>query len=386
MRRDIIIYYLFCFFVGFYLANGTTVLFERVLGFSYSQVFILGAVYMLMFILFEVPSGAFADLVGRKKSVAIGCFVLTLGAVASGLSQNFLQLFLSFFLWALGFFFISGADEAMLYDRLQDEKLYTKTLSRGRLLFLVGTALAGVVGPMLFAIHFRYPYLFSSLPFLLGGMSVLFFNEASQPKRAFTIKEHLNQITTGFKQVRSNRYIVWSIGVMALTFAIWYNLTNSYQPFLMERGFVIRQFSFILPALFLGEALGGIFAPKLMQDVGEQRIFNLGLLLFGLSVGVAGILTGKISFAPLLFYAFLLGMLRLLVSIYSNRHIESSHRATIISVQGMVATVSAALTLFLFGFLTDRLGLSNLFMILGGLGLALGTMFLIFRPREPVVS
>src|SRR3989344_9619325 len=108
LRKDIIFYYLFSCLLGFYSANGTTVLFERVLGFSYSRIFILAAVYMLMFILFEIPSGAFADLLGRKKSIALGCLLLTLGAITSGLSNNFWQLFLSFFLWAAGFSCISG--------------------------------------------------------------------------------------------------------------------------------------------------------------------------------------------------------------------------------------------------------------------------------------
>src|SRR3989344_4268428 len=99
IKKDIIIYYIFCFCLGFYIANGTTVLFELALNFSFQQVFIVAAFYMLMFILFEVPSGAFADLVGRKKSVVMGCLILTTGALASGFSNSFWQLFSSFFLW-----------------------------------------------------------------------------------------------------------------------------------------------------------------------------------------------------------------------------------------------------------------------------------------------
>src|SRR3989344_728623 len=145
MKRDIFIYYIFSFFLGTYIANGTTVLFERVLEFSYSQIFTLGAVYMLMFILFEVPSGAFADLVGRKRSVALGCLLLVLGALATGMSTNFAQVTASFLLWAAGFSCISGAGEALLYDRLNDEKRYGKVLGTSMLLGLFGTILAGII-------------------------------------------------------------------------------------------------------------------------------------------------------------------------------------------------------------------------------------------------
>src|SRR5277367_2694586 len=110
-KKNLIIFYFYSFFSGFYIANGTTVLFERVLGFSYSRVFTLGAVYMLMFVLFNVPAGALADIIGRKKTLILGSSVLVLASVATGISKNFTEVFFSFFLWSLGFSLITGADE-----------------------------------------------------------------------------------------------------------------------------------------------------------------------------------------------------------------------------------------------------------------------------------
>lgn len=381
MKKDIIIYYSFSFLLGFYIANGTTVLFKRVLGFSYQQIFIVGAIYMLMFILFEVPSGAFADLLGRRKSVAFGCFVLTLGAIATGLSQSFWQVFASFFLWALGFSFISGADEALLYDRLSDQNVYPKILSRSRFFFLGATALAGILGPYLFSLNFRYPYLFSSIPFLAGGFAILFFQE-TRGKKSFTLTEHWNQVKEGFGFVRGNKFVLWAMGLMALTFAVWYNLLNSYQPFLQDVGFTLRAFSIILPVLFLGEALGGMLGAKLLETLGEGKIFTLGLLTFGFSVGLIGVIDNKYSLIFLYLYSFLLGVLRLVISTYSNKHIEAGHRATVISVQGMISTIAAASTLFLFGFLTDRIGLRSLLMLLGGIVLLVSLALLLFKPQE----
>lgn len=381
MKKDIIIYYLFSFLLGFYIANGTTVLFERVLGFSYQQIFMIGGAYMLMFILFEVPSGAFADLLGRKKSIALGCFIIALGALATGISTTFWQVFASFFLWALGFSFISGADQALLYDRISDHKIYTRVLGHSKFFFLGATALAGILGPYLFSLNFRYPYLFSALPFLGGSLAILFFQEARE-KHEFTLKKHWEQIKEGVSFTKNNKYILWSMGLLALTFAVWYNLFNSYQPFLIDVGFTIRAFSLILPAIFLCEALGGMIAAKLLDTLGESRVFVFGLLMFGLSVGAAGLLNNQLSLAFLLLYCLLLGVLRTVLSGYANHHIESSHRATVISVQSMVATVAAALSLFLFGFLTDRLGISQLFVILGVITLVCSVALLLVRPRE----
>ena len=381
IKKDIIIYYIFCFCLGFYIANGTTVLFELALNFSFQQVFIVAAFYMLMFILFEVPSGAFADLVGRKKSVVMGCLILTTGALASGFSNSFWQLFSSFFLWALGFSFISGASEALLYDRLRDEKVYTRVLGRSRFVSLSATALAGVVGPMLFAANFRYPYLFSAIPFFAGGLALLFFQE-EHPRGSFTIREHFDQMKSGARFAFQNRFVLWAMGVLALTFAVWYNLSNSYQPFLQDIGFTIKAFSFILPAIFVCEALGHFFADKILRRFGENFVFAFGLLAFALSVVVAGFFGIKLSLIFLLIYSFLLGVLQTTTSTYANRHIDSSRRATVMSVQSMAATFCAALSLFLFGFLTDRIGIFNLFILLGSLAAVITISLLIFKPRE----
>ena len=381
MKKDIFIYYIFNFLLGFYIANGTTVLFARTLGFSYQQVFILGAIYMLMFIFFEVPSGAFADLLGRKKSVALGCVIVALGALATGASQTFWQVFASLVPWALGFSFISGADQALLYDRISDSKIYIQILGRSKFFFLSATALAGILGPFLFGINFRYPYLFSAIPFFGGGLAILFFQEARE-KHVFTLRKHWEQIKEGVRFTKNNQYILWSMGLLALTFAVWYNLFNSYQPFLMDVGFTLRAFSFILPAIFLCEALGGMIAAKLLEFLGENKIFILGLLLFGAAVGAAGVFNNKLSLIFLLLYCVLLGILRTSLSGYANRHIESSHRATVVSVQSMAATLAAALSLFLFGFLTDRLGISQLFIVLGIVTLVCSFVLLLFRPRE----
>lgn len=380
--RDVISFYLFSFLIGFYIANGTTVLFARQLGLSFSQVFNLGAVYMLMFILFEVPSGAVADMVGRKKSVILGCLVLVLAAVASGLSQNFLHLFLSFFLWAAGFSFISGADEALLFDKLQNPETYAKVLGKAHFFSLSGMALAGILGPFLFSINFRFPYLFSAIPFFLGALAILSFPEDRKPSGKFSFANHWQQIKTGISVARRNKYVLWAAAILSLVFAVWYNLSNSYQPFLQEIGFSIKAFSVILPILFIMEALGGSLSGKIYNLWGERSAFAASIVGIAVAVGAAGFLHNKAALALLFFYALCLGIIRPMISTYANKHIASENRATVISAQAMMATIASALSLFLFGFLTDWAGVANLFMVLGGLVLVIGLVLLAIKPRD----
>jgi MFS family permease len=382
LRRDVWLYYAFSFLTGFYIATGTTVLFERRLGLSYAQIFTLDAIYMLMFILFEMPSGALADLIGRKKTILAGLSILILAAFATGNAQNFIHLFLSFFVWAVGFSLISGSSEALLYDSLGNEKLFHRISGRALSFSIIGLALAGIVGPLLFARHFRLPYLSSALPFAAALLVMTFYRETTSPARKrFSVANQIKQIREGASIALRNRFILWSTGAMALVFAMSYTFTSSYQPYLTEIGFRVEQFAFILPLMFLSEALGGAWSEKITARIGEGAAFWINILLLGVSLLALGILASKLLVPLLLVYGFLQGFLRPLVSTYANRYIDADHRATIISVQVMISTITASILLFSFGFLTDRIGVVALAGLIGALVLIAGIPLLMLRPQ-----
>ncbi len=382
-RRNAVLYYAYSFLVGFYIATGTTVLFERRLGLSFAQIFTLDAIYMLMFILFEIPSGALADLIGRKKTLLAGLATLVLAAFATGSAQNFTHLFLSFFVWAIGFSLISGSSEALIYDSLRNEKRFHQVSGRALSFSVAGLALAGSVGPLLFSRNFRMPYFASALPFGAAFLAMLFYRETAGANGAsgFSARQHVLQIREGTRTAIGNRFILWSTGAMALVFAVSYTFTSLYQPYLVQVGFSVPQFAYILPLMFITEAVGGAWSEQITSRLGERLAFWINFLLLGASLLIMGLLASKFVVPLLLVYGFLQGVLRPLVSTYANRHIEAAHRATIISVQVMMSTVVASALLFVFGFLTDRIGVIALTGVIGGLVLAAGIPLLLLRPR-----
>jgi MFS family permease len=383
-RRNVLLYYAFSFLVGFYIATGTTVLFEQQLGLSYAQIFTLDAIYMLMFILFEVPSGALADLLGRKRTMLAGLAALIVAAIATGNAQNFIHLFLSSLVWALGFSLISGSSEALIYDSLKDERLFHRISGRALSCSIIGLALAAVVGPLLFARHFRLPYLFSALPFAAAFVVMIAYREtAPAAKEPFSARNYARQIRTGASKAFASRFVLWSMGALAIVFAVSYTFTSSYQPYLIQVGFSVTQFAFILPLMFLSEALGGAWSERITSRLSETAAFWVNVLALGTSLVALGLLASKLVVPILIVYGFLQGVLRPLASTYANRYIESEHRATVVSVQTMISTVVASALLFAFGFLTDRIGVIALAGVLGALVLVAGTALLLAKPKAP---
>jgi MFS family permease len=381
-RRNIFLYYAFSFLVGFYIATGTTVLFEQRLGLSYAQIFTLDAIYMLMFVFFEVPSGALADLLGRKKTILAGLATLIVAAVATGNAQNFLHLFLSSLIWTLGFSLISGSSEALLYDSLKDEKLFHRVTGRALSFSIIGLALAGALGPLLFAQNFRLPYLSSTLPFGAALLIMLFYREAEAKRQPFSAGNYVRQIREGARRAFASRFVLWSMGALAIVFAVSYTFTSAYQPYLIQIGFSVTQFAFILPLMFVSEAFGGAWSERTTARLGETVAFWANILALGVSLLALGFVASKAAVPILVVYGFLQGFLRPLVSTYANRYIESEHRATVISVQVMVSTVAASALLFIFGFVTDRIGVIALAGVLGALVLIAGVALLLAKPNE----
>jgi MFS family permease len=175
--------------------------------------------------------------------------------------------------------------------------------------------------------------------------------------------------------------VLWSTGALAMVFAVSYTFTSLYQPYLVQVGFTVAQFAYILPLMFVTEALGGTWSEKITSRLGERLAFWINILLLGASLLIMGILASKFVVPLLLAYGFVQGLLRPLLSTYANRHIEAAHRATIISVQVMMSTVVASALLFVFGFLTDRIGVIALTGLIGGLVLAAGIPLLLLRPK-----
>src|SRR3989344_3480522 len=224
-------------------------------------------------------------------------------------------------------------------------------------------------------------YFGSAIPFALAAVAVGFFQENYREHKGFTFTNHFEQIKAGVKISISNKFILWSTGILALVFAISYTFSNTYQPYLVGIGFPVAQFSYILPVMFVVQAVGGWSFGKLLRFF-ERKLFWFAMLGIALSVSALGFFPMKTALALIFVFMFMEGVARPLVSNYANRYIDSANRATVISVQSMIGSMTAAAMLFLIGFLTDRIGVYSVLIALGAFVLMAGVVLLIFRPKN----
>jgi MFS family permease len=94
------------------------VLFYKENGLNVTQVFILQSVYSLSIVLLEIPSGYFADVLGRKNTISLGAILGFVGYAIYSVTSGFWGFFIAEVLLGFGQSMISGADSALLYDSL----------------------------------------------------------------------------------------------------------------------------------------------------------------------------------------------------------------------------------------------------------------------------
>ncbi|WP_234589189.1 MFS transporter, partial [Micromonospora sp. MH99] len=124
-------------------------------GLSVGQISSLFVIWSAAGILFEVPSGAWADVVSRRLLLCLAPLVTAAGYALWVLLPSYPAFAVGFLLWGAGGALVSGALEALVWtelDRLGAVGRYARVLGRARTAGVLGVVVTGVLaGPVLAA-------------------------------------------------------------------------------------------------------------------------------------------------------------------------------------------------------------------------------------------
>ena len=146
MNRDIYKYYLYSALSNFLFFLPIIYIFFKNSGLTFTQIFLTEAIFSIAVVLFEVPTGALADYIGRKKSVLVGILMWILSCFVFFIGHGFIAFSIANVFCALGVAFMSGADMALFYEILRKqnkENDYTNINKNNRILTL---GLVGYIG------------------------------------------------------------------------------------------------------------------------------------------------------------------------------------------------------------------------------------------------
>jgi len=88
---------------------------------NYAGIGIIETVLIVTATLTEIPTGAIADVFGKKKTLIVAFLLEMIGAFIMAYAMNFNQLVLSVFIMCVGGSFYSGTLDALVYDSLKQD-------------------------------------------------------------------------------------------------------------------------------------------------------------------------------------------------------------------------------------------------------------------------
>lgn len=345
------------FVVPFYSQNG----------YGMKEVLLLQGIYSVTIVVLEIPSGYFADVLGRKKTLIIGAFMGFVGFLTYSLSGGIWGFLLAEIILGIGQSLISGADSALLYDSLLDmkkEKEYIKYEGRITSLGNIAEAVAGIVGGLLAGLALRAPYIGQTGVAFLAIPAALTLVEPIRHKTMEIIKfrdifKIVKYSLWENKMLLRNIYFSALIGTATLTMA-WFA-----QPIFQRMELPIEWFGFLWSALNLTVGFAAALAHRIESRMGEIRSILLIGILIPLGYLFAGPIHGYFALVVLFMFYIIRGFATPVLKDYVNRMADSARRATILSVRNFIIRLNFAFVGPFLGWYTDKFTLQQALILAG---------------------
>ncbi len=342
---------------------------QRVSGMSLSEVYFMESVVILLQLLLEVPSGALADLIGKKRTIVIGSFLLFADTVVFSLASNRLMIWSADILWSIGFALCSGADSAFLYDTLlsaRREKEFNKIHGKANSLRLAAIAICSLGVGFLAEVHIRLPILVC-LPFLLVSFgAVLCFVEPVR-LNMYGAREHLELMKKGIVFVATHKRVLWVVAFAVMITGVSKLWFFTYNPYFELVELPLGHFGvmfFFMNVIASGSSKWGW---QVERAVGRLGVIVLMIFCVSFPIIFMGVKVFQAAVLMTLFQNVARGYFNPFSLQFLNEHLNSESRATVISVKSAIVGGVEFLGLAFFGVL---LGLFPLPLCLVGLGTA----------------
>ncbi|CAL9576877.1 hypothetical protein SUDANB6_04984 [Streptomyces sp. enrichment culture] len=313
-------------------------------GLSVWQISSLFALWSATGVLLEVPSGAWADAVSRRRLLWLDPLLTAAGFALWVFVPAYGTFALGFVLWGAGGALGSGALQALVYDeldRLGAAGRYAGVMGRARTAGLVAVVAAmGLAGPVLAWGGYTAVGAASVLVCLLTAATATRFPEHRRPVAGSD--GWTGALRAGLAEARADRSVRGALLLVPAVSAVW-GVLDEYTPLLVrETGVAPGTVPWLLLVIWAGAMAGGLLA-------GAAERLGTGGFAVLLAIAAPALAGGGAAGTPagLLLVALAFGGFQLVTVLADARlqqRIDATGRATLTSVAGLgteLATITA---------------------------------------------
>jgi len=368
-----------------------TVFWKDHIGLSLSEILLVNVFFSSANLLMEYPSGYVSDRLGYRLSLVIACCFGICGYVAYLFAASFWQVIGAELLLGVCYAFISGSDNALLYESLRASgrsELYTRADGRMASFAQIGEAGGALCAGLMYVTNPLLPFI-AQIGVWTTALLVALSLKEPEAENGPHITSHISEA------LRISRYALTEKKVIRATmcFGLLLGLSSFYpvwlvQPFMQECGVPLAWFGPIWAGANLTVAFCAYNSHRLLDRFGLERIV---LIFIGLVVCAYLGLGFTSMVGSFLFYYLLTAMRGLqgpitrgLLQERATRHM----RASILSLHNLLFRLGYVLTGPAIGWISDHRGIQTAFLALAGafallLPLAART-FLKHQHQDPV--
>jgi len=398
LRRYYAVWGMYSFAGGFLF--GVYPLFLRARGLTQFQINSVLATYFIVLFLTDVPTGAFADALGRRRSCVLGATLRVIAFTMYFFAHHYYAFLLAESIDGIGTTFGNGAIDAWGVDALDDaghvgskDRLFSR-LSQLQTMFFMASS---IIGAYVADIDIAYPWLLGASGYLCCGV-VAWFMMRDTRSHAVAIKlsampaQVAERVSSGLKSGFSARNVLMLSTAGAIAFAAWAPYWVEW-PIVFDSSFNVGIWiiGWIYCALALARMIGAEVVSRMYSDetiranrvVGMVIMTGAGLSIAGLCGGMPWLMLGCLFAMNLSF-----GALQPLLQSWFNEQIESDQRATLLSFNSTFQTAGGSMGLLANGRIADAYGIPLAWQLAGLLSMCAAPIYWMLRPRteEAVIA
>jgi len=347
--------------------------------------------YFVVLFLTDVPTGAFADALGRRRSFVLGAALRACAFVVYFFARHYWVFLLAESIDGVGTTFGNGAIDAWGVDALDVagyDGLKDRLFSRISQLTTVGFMISAIGGSYIADINIAWPWLCGAAGYVISagiGYSLM----AGEARHSAHVDLRAlprmisRRVIDGFRAGFDSRTVLMLSAAGAVQVAAW-------SPYWLEWPLLFNQsygvgiwiIGWIYCALSAGRMLGAEIVSRSRPDQ-SARAGRVAALVGAASVmlAVAGMLQHRPNVVLIILFVMNIfsGATQPLLQSWFNEQVESEQRATLLSFNSTFATMGGSIGLIINGYIADRAGLPAAWQFAGMLSMLAIPCYLALR-------
>ncbi len=359
-----------------------TLFWKDQIGMSLTDIMILQAMFGLSVVLFQFPSGYFADRVGYRASLLVGGALLLAGWLVYTRGASFWAIAVAETVLGAASAFMSGADRALLWVSLETagrRGQYTRWDGAARAVSQTAEAMSAAAGGWLYAMGPRWPFWLqvpsAALAFVIATMlretpRLPSADPRSHARRAlhilgFTLWHH--------RRLRAALALNVALGLSTFV-VIWL-----IQPYMQARGIPPAWFGPLWAGAHIWLAAVSLASGRVAGALGTRASLLVCCLL--VLVGYAGLALSHVAWGIAFYLCFMTirGLQGPILANVMQQDAPAEDRASVLSIAALLFRLSFVIVGPPIGALVDRAGMETalgvLAIVLGALGLLAFSVF-----------